>query len=339
MKEMKKSAINGLKKDFRADDKLEKLVIDYAIRKTTGSRKDLNGVYYSKNGRHLLMASKSLSGKYTVNEGVREIDADAFWGCAYLEQLELPEGIESIGHEAFGKCISLRDITIPKSVRKVGINPFFGLKDIRIDSKSDALSCDGKAVYSDGGRTLVAFVSDDKEFSVPEGVECIGEKAFSGKSRLQRISLPQTLRIIDDEAFFDCDGLLAVTVPERTEEIGDCAFGDCLSLRKVDFIGIPQKMKRTMLAGCENIREICIPKDASGSFKKVRRDFDDRVIEKGAPSAAAKETPSAAVPEPKPKRKEKEKTKDKDKAKAKEKNKDKHKLEDMTEKRKSPMYR
>lgn len=50
MKEMKKSAINGLKKDFRADDKLEKLVIDYAIRKTTGSRKDLNGVYYSKNG-------------------------------------------------------------------------------------------------------------------------------------------------------------------------------------------------------------------------------------------------------------------------------------------------
>ena len=88
---MKKSAINGLKKDFRADDKLEKLVIDYAIRKTTGSRKDLNGVYYSKNGRHLLMASKSLSGKYTVNEGVREIDADAFWGCAYLEQLEPQE--------------------------------------------------------------------------------------------------------------------------------------------------------------------------------------------------------------------------------------------------------
>ena len=90
-------------------------------------------------------------------------------------------------------------------------------------------------------------------------------------------------------------------------------------------------MKRTMLAGCENIREICIPKDSAGLFKKVRRDFDDRVIEKG--------TPSAATAEPKPKKKEKEKTKDKDKAKAKEKNKDKHKQEDMTEKRKSPMYR
>lgn len=279
MKEIKKSA-NGLKKDLKTDDKLEKLVIDYAVRKTTGSRKDLNGVYYSKNGRHLLMASKSLSGKYSVCEGVREIDADAFWGCAYLEHLTLPEGIESIGHEAFGKCISLREITIPKSVVKIGVNPFIGLHNIKINSLSAAVSCDGKAVYTDNGKTLAAFVSDDSEFSVPEGVECIGEKAFSGKTRLQKICLPSSLKVIDDEAFFDCDALTAVSIPEATETIGDCAFGDCLALRRVDFCGVPSKMKRSMLAGCENMREISIPADSAGKFKKLRRDFDDRVIER-----------------------------------------------------------
>ena len=280
MKEMKKSAVNGLKKELKTDDKLEKLVIDYAIRRTTGSRKDLDGVYYSKNGRHLLMASKSLNGEYAVCEGVREIDADAFWGCAYLEKLTLPDGIESIGHEAFGKCISLREISIPKSVKKIGVNPFIGIHNIHIISLSEAVVCDGKAVFTDHGKTLVSFVSDDKEYTVPEGVECIGEKAFSSKRQLQRVILPQSLKVIDDEAFFDCDGLISIVIPENTEFVGDCALGDCLALRNVCFNGIPQKMKRTMLAGCEDIRNITIPKDSAGKFKKLKRDFDDRIIEK-----------------------------------------------------------
>ena len=284
MKEMKKSSINGLKKELRPDDKLEKLVIDYAVRKTTGSRKDIDGVYYSKNGRHLIMASKSLSGKYTVCEGVREIDADAFWGCAYLESLTLPEGVEAIGHEAFGKCISLREITIPGSVRKVGVNPFIGLRDISIRSLSPAVICDGNAVYTDNGKTLVAFVSSCKDFCVPEGVEYIGEKAFSGKRTLQRVSLPQSLKVIDDEAFFDCDALLSVTIPESVAIVGQCAFSDCLSLKRVEFMGIPNKVKRTVFTGCENIREIIIPQDLDGKFKKIRRDFDDAFIEKGKKS-------------------------------------------------------
>lgn len=279
MKEMKKSAVNGLKNELRTDDKLEKLVIDYAIRRTTGSRKDLDGVYYSKNGRHLLMASKSLGGQYEVCEGVREIDADAFWGCAYLEELILPEGIESIGHEAFGKCISLMEISIPKSVKKIGINPFIGIHNIHISSLSENVVCDGKAVFTDHGKTLVSFVSDDREYTVPEGVECIGEKAFSGKRQLQRVVLPQSLKVIDDEAFFECDALLSVVIPESTEFIGECAFGDCLNLRNISFNGIPKKMKRTMLAGCEDIRNITIPKDSAGKFKKPTRDFEDRIIE------------------------------------------------------------
>ena len=292
MKEMKKSVVNGLKKDLRTDDKLEKLVIDYAIRRTTGSRKDLDGVYYSKNGRHLLMASKSLSDGYAVCEGVREIDADAFWGCAYLEKLTLPDGIENIGHEAFGKCISLREINIPKSVKKIGVNPFIGIHNIHIISLSEAVVCNGKAVFTDHGKTLVSFVSDEKEYIVPEGVECIGEKAFSGKRQLQRVVLPQSLKVIDDEAFFDCDRLTSIVIPEKTEFIGDCAFGDCLALRSVCFNGIPKKMKRTMFAGCEDIRNITIPKDSTGKFKKLTRDFDDRVVEKATAVSPQKPEPT-----------------------------------------------
>lgn len=282
MKDIKKTLLNDFRKDLKPGDKLEKLVVDFALRKTAGSRKDLDGVYYSKNGRHVLMASKGISGKYTVCEGVREIDADSFWGCAYLEEIVLPDGLEKIGHEAFGKCISLREITIPESLKDIGVNPFIGLNNINVKSNSPYITCDGKAVYADGGKQLVSFISDDDEFIVPEGVESIGEKAFSGKKHLCRIVLPHTLTVIDDEAFFDCDAMISVNIPESVSQIGSCSFGDCLSLRKVVFDGVPLKMKRSMLAGCEGIREISIPADSIGKFKKLVRDFDDRVVERVA---------------------------------------------------------
>lgn len=280
MKDLKKTKLQDLRDDLKAGDKLERLVLDVAVRKTIGSREDLDGVFYSKNGRHVLMASKSLSGTYAVTEGVREIDPDAFWGCAYLEELILPEGLETIGHEAFGRCISLRSITLPSTVRKLGVNPFAGLSNISVTSKSEHISCDGKAVYADGGRTLVAFIADDAVFVVPDGVEKIGEKAFAGKKRLRWITLPKTLKTIDDEAFFDCDDLRAISLPSSLRSVGDCAFGDCARLREVEFLGVPEKMKRSMLAGCDDIHAITVPENTIGKFKKLAKDYDDRVAEK-----------------------------------------------------------
>ena len=295
MKDLKKTKLTGFRKELKSDDKLEKLVLDVAVRKTIGSREDLDGVFYSKNGRRVLMASKSISGSYTVCEGVRKIDSDAFWGCAYLESLVLPEGLESIGHEAFGKCISLRSIVIPETVSEIGTNPFLGLDHLAVESKSPFVTTDGMAVYADGGKRLVSFISDAETFSVPEGVEEIGEKAFSGKSRLCSVILPATLKRIEDEAFFDCDALRSVVIPQSVETIGECAFADCAHLRDVEFLGVPQKMKRTMLAGCDDITLISIPTHSIGKFRKLVRDYDDRVVEKqdeNLSSVAAGETPS-----------------------------------------------
>lgn len=50
MKDLKKSKLAGFRKELKSDDKLEKLVLDVAVRKTIGSREDLDGVFYSKNG-------------------------------------------------------------------------------------------------------------------------------------------------------------------------------------------------------------------------------------------------------------------------------------------------
>lgn len=280
MKDLKKSQLKSLKKDLGAEEKLEQLVIDFAIRKTAGSREDLDGVFYSKNGRHVLMASKSLNGSYSVCEGTREIDSDAFWGCAYLEEITLPEGLETIGHEAFGRCISLKEINIPATVSKLGTNPFLEVANLKVNSSSEHVLTDGYAVFSDGGKTLVSFISANPEYTVPEGVETISEKAFSKNKYIRTLTLPSTLKVIDDEAFFDCDSLLSVSVPQGVEQIGACAFADCVSLKKIELCGIPSKYKRNMLSGCDNLNVISVPAGSLGKFGKLVKDFDDRVVER-----------------------------------------------------------
>ncbi len=314
MNEVKKSKVQDSKKELKSGNKLEQLVLDYAVRKTVGCREDLNGVYYSKNGRHVVMASKSLEGKYTVCEGTREIDDDAFWGCAYLEGVSLPEGVEVIGHEAFGRCISMREIELPSTVRKIGTNPFIGLDGIDVKSRSAEVVSDGKAVYSDGGKCLVSFLSDDSVFVVPEGVEDIGDKAFFGKKQLRWITLPKSLKTIGDEAFFDCDSLQNISIPENVEFIGACAFGDSENLREVEFEGVPQKLKRSMLAGCDNIHSISVPAGSIGSFKKLVKDFEERVEERASVETGVKDKQlSAKVDQKEVKKDKKEKKGGKDK--------------------------
>lgn len=336
MKDNQRSAFKNLKKSLGQDDKLEQLVLDFAIRKTTGSREDLNGVFYSKNGRHVIMASKSLSGKYDVCEGTREIDADAFWGCAYLTEISLPEGIESIGHEAFGRCISLKKITIPRSMVRLGSNPFIGNTELEVSSLSPNVTTDGKAVFTNGGKTLVSFISKVAEYTVPEGVETIAEKAFSKNKFIKNIQLPDSLRIIDDEAFFDCDALAAVKIPAGVTNIGVCAFADCEALRSVEMCGIPEVIKRSMLSGCDDIRTISIPSHSTKHFSKLAADYEDRIVER-TDNSTAKPTDKETAPKT-----AKEKTKHTDKKNAKHSDKENTESKDKqttNKKRKSPMYK
>lgn len=285
MKEEKRAVLQSIRKEFKTDDKLEQLVMGMALKKMGGSRKDDDGVFYSKNGRKVTMSQKSLSGVYKVKEGIRTIDDDAFWGCAYLEGIELPEGLETIGNEAFGKCISLKQVTLPSSLKKMGVNPFVGFTADRISSMSPEFVIDGMALYNKDKTRLIACLTDQEQMDVPEGVRVIGEKAFVGRKRLRKVTLPVTLEVIEDEAFFDCDALEQVELPVSVHTVSDLAFADCASLRMVTFLGVPAAIKRNMLADCDALRKIVVPAGMTGKFKKMARYYDDRVVETTAASS------------------------------------------------------
>ena len=83
------------------------------------------GVKYSKDWKRLLKAPIGLKGKYSIREGVKVVGNDAFQGCGFLTNIDLPESLTSIGRNAFWGCDSLTSIIIPNGVTSIGDYAFF----------------------------------------------------------------------------------------------------------------------------------------------------------------------------------------------------------------------
>ena len=76
------------------------------------------------------------------------------------------------------------------------------------------------------GNKLVSYPAErmDTHYTVPEGVEIIGEYAFSDNDWLVHVSLPESVRIIEEGAFADCYNLRRVDMPSTLESLGEGAF-------------------------------------------------------------------------------------------------------------------
>ena len=107
------------------------------------------GVKYSKDWKRLLKAPIGLKGKYSIREGVKVVGNDAFQGCGFLTNIDLPESLTSIGRNAFWGCDSLTSIIIPNGVTSIGDYAFF---------------------YCDSLTSII----------IPNGVTSIGDHAFNG---------------------------------------------------------------------------------------------------------------------------------------------------------------
>ena len=69
------------------------------------------------------------------------------------------------------------------------------------------------------------------EYSVPEGSTGIGELAFAGCDKLERLIIPDSVTNIGNYAFMNCYSLKEIRMPERVSYIGAGLFQNCWQLR------------------------------------------------------------------------------------------------------------
>ena len=149
---------------------------------------------------------------------------------------------------------------------------------------SDSFEYDGDAVYTNDKKRLVYCMSQKTSFTIPEGVEIIGEMAFRGKKAFKNVIIANSVKEIEHDAFYDCDELDNVYVPAGVKVVRSYAFAECDKLKKITFAGTPEKVGRHTFDDCDQLHDIIVPAGSSKFFRKelhfIDGDTDYLVLEK-----------------------------------------------------------
>lgn len=182
---------------------------------------------------------------------------------------------------------------------------------------SDSFEYDGEAVYTNDKKRLVYCMSQETSFTIPDGVEVIGEMAFRGKKALKNVIIANSVKEIEHDAFYDCDELDNIYVPAGVKVVRSYAFAECDKLKKVTFAGTPEKVGRHTFDDCDQLHDIIVPAGSSKFFRKelhfIDGDTDYLVLEDSKKKAEKKEVAEKKVETPEKKTDKKADSEKKDK--------------------------
>lgn len=190
--------------------------------------------------------SKCFLTEVIIEEGVKSIMENAFFGEVRLKTIKLPSTIEFVGEGAFAQT-GIETFNIPAKMQDVNSNIFTGspIKSFTVSSSNPYYKAYNGNVYSKKMTELVAVAPENysgelwKGFTFPETVTTIGEDAFS-HCTIKSITIPQHIKTIKSMAFAGCFELEELFIKNGVEEIYDSAFIACDSLNNVQ---LPSSVK------------------------------------------------------------------------------------------------
>ena len=226
---------------------------------------DLSGMGSLTKVKNEKLSYKTIFQLTSVNfpSSLTTIGAYAFYDCTGLTSVSLPKGLTTIGDHAFASCTGLAGMMFPESIQTIKPGAFdsgSGLLNFEVNDNNLYFTTKDGVLYDKAKTTLLFYppgrsgdftvpdgvnAIEDRAFAssrlsgvnFPEGLQTIGEFAFSGSRALKKTTFPDSLQTIGGRAFLDCTGLKEITFPENLQIIGESAFYDCTSLSSLDFLG------------------------------------------------------------------------------------------------------
>ena len=254
------------------------------------------GVKYSKDWKRLLWAPGELNGKYSIREGVKVIGNRAFWGCnsltcarnpalrffcQYLTSINIPNSVTTIGKGAFYGCDSLTSINIPDSVTTIGDSAFNGCSSLtsitipnsvvtiignpfcswhgNLNNESKAFIYEDHVLFNKNKTTLIAYRAKETNYTIPNSVTTIGERAFLGCQSLTSINIPNSVTTIGERAFLGCKSLTSINIPNSVTTIGKRVFWGCQSLTSINIPNSVTTIEDCAFSCCGSLSSITIP--------------------------------------------------------------------------------
>ena len=149
-----------------------------------------------------------------IPKGAAVIPESQFFGCRYLEKLQLPGSVSVIEDFAFADCNMLKiqgDIS-GLSLKSVGISAFENCHALEFSSLPDSLERIEGAAFA-GCESVEKLLFSDTSL-----LKKIGDHAFRGCKKLKKIYLPDGVEYVGVSAFRDCISLEEISVSERIRD-------------------------------------------------------------------------------------------------------------------------
>ena len=161
----------------------------------------------------------------TIGEKVESIGIQAFLGCWHLTNVTIPDSVTSIGDLAFSGCSELADLTIPVNVASIGKGAFEAcnaLTSIKVASGNENYSSKDGVLFNQDATELVIYPAGlNGKYTIPDGVEGIGDCAFSGCTGLTSVTIPDSVTSIGEYAFYGCGNLSDVYYTGTEAQLND----------------------------------------------------------------------------------------------------------------------
>jgi len=216
--------------------------------------KSVDGVLFTKDGSVLMQyPCMKPDTVYTVPDGVKSIDPNAFAVCNALTEVIISDsvtdigvksfancqliknvvvgnGVKVIGESAFSECISLESITIGSSVSSINGLAFYLCQNLRDIYISDVAAwCNIEFLGSLSNPLYYAdnlYIDGELAGSVdiPQGATRIVDSAFQYCTSITSVTVPDTVTYIGQNAFSYCTNLVEVSIPDSVTYIGPNAF-------------------------------------------------------------------------------------------------------------------
>ena len=229
----------------------------------------------------VLVVGGNYSGSVTVpsqvtNNGttynVTQIAGSVFDGFSNLTSLTIPEGISTIDINAIKNCSKLTTVNLPSTLTNIEVGNFRdcnNLMQINFPAGNTNYVSDGNILYTADRKTLlrVSAAVYRENFIVPEGVEVIGDWAFSGCQMIYSVALPSTLTIIKECAFIG-SAITSITIPEGVHTIEVNAFSDCTRLLTASIPASATTIGNNIFGDCEKLTVITVA-DGNTAYKSV----------------------------------------------------------------------
>lgn len=183
---------------------------------------DSAGVLFNGDKTVLLYAPKTISGSYTVPQGVVEIGAFSFDDCKSLTAVTIPDSVTTIGDYAFDGCPELTAVSLGNQLSIVGAEVFRYCPKLTYNIYDN-----GEYLGSEDNPYLLLVGVADRdasEFRFHENTRVIGVEAFVSCNGLTTLTVPDSVVGIGAGAFQRCTALTALNIGKGVVAIGDGVF-------------------------------------------------------------------------------------------------------------------